>query len=442
MNRRTIIILSCVVYVAAMTSMFHFVEKYIEYKNNKLYQEITDFFYEVFEGEEYGGTYIDIIYTNKNIDYKKVDIPSKMPSIIHNGQVCNIDGSEEWDEKYGDIIKLYSLDIDQEYTKSNEGWRLAQIRFNPENKSEIILTELCPYAIGYTRNWDVPNINTITSDVLESMTTGSQKGIWGTLKQEYLTTIISKIKSYKNKYYYIGIEQSSFVKSQQLFNSGGGYYFGNEHYFREGGWLSGNGWRCYFAQTQPYIISIREKDGDPMHRNKISLQIVYSILITILFLLSIIPLWLKERQFQKISNENLYEVLCRVCHPSRFAFTKNYNKDKVDLANDIFKRIQNISPDNLELLRIIEVEAKEKLGIKIIDNELLDVLKKKVNPKQFVHPYNPEKLELANDLYNRLLKDDLTYSEYIDIRKKANILSNKTNENGTNIEYTTEDESV
>ena len=57
MNRRTIIILSCVVYVAAMTSMFHFVEKYIEYKNNKLYQEITDFFYEVFEGEEYGGTY-------------------------------------------------------------------------------------------------------------------------------------------------------------------------------------------------------------------------------------------------------------------------------------------------------------------------------------------------------------------------------------------------
>ena len=141
MNRRTIIILSCVVYVAAMTSMFLFVEKYIEYKNNKLYQEITDFFYEVFEGEEYGGTYIDIIYTNKNIDYKKVDIPSKMPSIIHNGQVCNIDGSEEWDEKYGDIIKLYSLDIDQEYTKSNEGWRLAQIRFNPENKSEIILTE-------------------------------------------------------------------------------------------------------------------------------------------------------------------------------------------------------------------------------------------------------------------------------------------------------------
>ena len=69
-------------------------------------------------------------------------------------------------------------------------------------------------------------------------------------------------------------------------------------------------------------------------------------------------------------------------------------------------------------------------------------MKKKVNPKQFVHPYNPEKLELANDLYNRLLKDDLTYSEYIDIRKKANILSNKTNENETNIEYATEDESV
>lgn len=41
----------------------------------------------------------------------------------------------------------------------------------------------------------------------------------------------------------------------------------------------------------------------------------------------------------------------------------------------------------------------------------------------FEEDYNPQ-LEVANELYDRLLKDDLTYSEYIDVKDKVHELKN------------------
>lgn len=50
------------------------------------------------------------------------------------------------------------------------------------------------------------------------------------------------------------------------------------------------------------------------------------------------------------------------------------------------------------------------------------LLKRKVNPKNFISPYNAEKLALANELYAIITKKELTYSELEYVREKSKIL--------------------
>lgn len=53
-------------------------------------------------------------------------------------------------------------------------------------------------------------------------------------------------------------------------------------------------------------------------------------------------------------------------------------------------------------------------------NDLL--VKRKVNPKNFISPYNAEKLALANELYVIITKKELTYSELEYVQEKSKIL--------------------
>ena len=61
-------------------------------------------------------------------------------------------------------------------------------------------------------------------------------------------------------------------------------------------------------------------------------------------------------------------------------------------------------------------------GINLINNDVVEELKRKVNPKNFISPYNAEKLALANELYAIITKKGLTYSELEYVREKSKIL--------------------
>ena len=61
-----------------------------------------------------------------------------------------------------------------------------------------------------------------------------------------------------------------------------------------------------------------------------------------------------------------------------------------------------------------------EIDVSIIEKtvEELEDLKEKVNPKRFLNPYNAEKVSLANELYAILTKDNLTYTELIEVKEK------------------------
>lgn len=77
----------------------------------------------------------------------------------------------------------------------------------------------------------------------------------------------------------------------------------------------------------------------------------------------------------------------------------------------------NVSGISVSHIRV-HASVKE-LGINLINKDKLDELLEKVNPKQFINPYNPNKLALANELYSILTKENLTFNELEDVETRS-----------------------
>ena len=130
-----------------------------------------------------------------------------------------------------------------------------------------------------------------------------------------------------------------------------------------------------------------------------------------------VPLLYMEIKHKKKINETLYNKIKRLCNPSKFV--KEYDKEKVDKANAIYQKLMNTSPDDKDTLYDLQSQAEEVLGVSFVDQEMLERLKKKVNPKRFMKPYNPEKVSLANELYSRLSKENISYKEIMEIEERS-----------------------
>lgn len=187
----------------------------------------------------------------------------------------------------------------------------------------------------------------------------------------------------------------------------------------ENGWMHNGYYRVYIAATQEKVFGISEKEW-AITANCHKLLLWWCIGISVLFLLFIIPLTIKQVRSDKKKSETLYQRLVRLCNPKNFI--DNYDKEKVEKANIIYKRLLETTPDNNDALIEIQMQSSSELGINFIDKAELEELKEKVNPKRFLNPYNAEKVSLANELYAVLAKDDLTYRELMEVKEKSKLL--------------------
>ena len=106
-----------------------------------------------------------------------------------------------------------------------------------------------------------------------------------------------------------------------------------------------------------------------------------------------------------------------MCNPK--SFMDNYDRNKVNNANSIYKALMETASDDFETLNQLQARAVEELGICLINKCELEELRDKVNPKNYMSPYNPDKVALANELYAILTKDGVTYNEFIDVKEKS-----------------------
>jgi len=177
-------------------------------------------------------------------------------------------------------------------------------------------------------------------------------------------------------------------------------------------------YHVFIATTQDKYYKIQLNEW-AVTNNRNQLLLWWIVGSTILFFIFIIPLTVKQIKINNRKSETLYQRLSRLCNPAQFMDDNNYDKDKVEKANSIYKVLMETNPDDKETLEVLQYRASQELGIPLINSVQLEYLKEKVNPKNYMNPYNAEKVALANELYSILRKEGLTYNELTEVQERA-----------------------
>jgi|GEM_PF-1172268 len=475
MKTKLIIIIAICVYAAAMIySLSWGVDSYI----NKQISTETDYISDQLDGFFYtkNQKFYDVIYSNRDVQSEKTNMPKKptleTSNLFDNDTLNNItndlyrrnylENLEEWNERYGDVKEMYTLKFwNDENSKAKNGWCLGCIEYKglqehsyaKEIQEEILsgakkysnseinlyqhqfeytiwFTRIFPYAVGYFEKsyYYRPLVKNAVESAFDFWTNDNNTSSY---KEDFRNAIIDDFFS---KMYTISAKCRYFYFNDKLKPTGIRYfnettlfnqpldvtlaYSSNEEKYEKtplDGSYYWNGYhKVYNAFTRPQYYSFVKKHL-AINSDKKSLRIKWAVWLTIILLAIIIPLIVMEKKKQKLQSETIYDKLKRLCNPSNFM--KNYDKEKVDAANEIYQKLLQTSPDNKEMMDEIQKQAVERLKISLIEPSLLNELQKKVNPQNFMKNYDAEKVSLANDLYARLSKDNLTYNEFIEIQE-------------------------
>lgn len=402
------IFLFIILYSIAIVCMFFGVQKYITHKDKKLYTEIQLGLNKIFP--DFKTKIVDIVYSGGTTDdYKDLELSQKKYYERQFTVQLELNPSPFKENKiYKDYVKIYK--------KPHDGfasWKLVILEnsFNPNYS--FIERKIYPYAVGYTAQGAECNISleSAINKALDFYKTNTKSELYEHFKENSYIKTINKVNALQNEYYHIC-----------EVHDGTEYYGGTsiDNYSKDikYGSIKNNFYEVFIAQEESKKYAIEKYIYKPDELEKRSLWKQWSIILTIIFLTTIIPLCYIYIKRVKEKNENLYRKLIRLCNPSNFIKHKDYNKEIVDKANSIYKRLIDTTPEDKNTLNEIQIAATTELGIDLINKDKVDELKKKVNLKKFIKHYNAEKLALANELYATISNENITYNDIIYVENK------------------------
>lgn len=129
----------------------------------------------------------------------------------------------------------------------------------------------------------------------------------------------------------------------------------------------------------------------------------------------------EEKEIQLDKEQGLWSVLERKCNPNRFM--SPYNKEMVDKANTIYACLQGTKDDDIESLKDIRRKIESELGVTFVDMMEVEKLKALANPSNFMKPYDPNKVSLANTLYSKLQDEVIHIDDFENIKEQVKSLN-------------------
>lgn len=111
----------------------------------------------------------------------------------------------------------------------------------------------------------------------------------------------------------------------------------------------------------------------------------------------------KSDEFIRAVYHNLYDELKSKCNPINFMTP--YNAEQVNIANEIFSKLNNTQKDDIPNLILLRNKAIKGLGITYTNPKLYETLCNVYNPKNFMgENYDANKLNAANKLFAEIEK--------------------------------------
>lgn len=435
MKRTQIIALLVVSWAIAIIAIFIGVNKFIDKKKITLRNELRDNISDLFQGQSSGGMFVGnddgYFYTEFSNypvrHYKKINKPERPSSAL-----ASIDSkisdqlNDEWNQNYGDISSLYELNWGDEYPNNNdEGWNIVRVYCGGLDEEFIHTNTIFPYKVGLKKTeWgNYYTVEQAVSEAYEFYTTNPKSSFSNRHRKGNSNTIWNQIYECCNRNEFYTIVE----KTKNGWTAGKPIHIPKNKSYEEAqrvspyenGWMHNGYYRVYIAATQEKVFGFEEKEW-AISANQKNLLVWWNVGASLFFLIFIIPLCVKQYKSNRKKSESLYQRLLRLANPKNFM--DNYDKEKVEKANLIYKTLLETNPEDKEALSIVQLRAVEELGINLIDKELLEELKEKVNPQKFMSPYDPDKVALANELYAILVKEGLTYNEMVEVEEKSKTL--------------------
>ena len=430
MKRKTIIWIIIVCWFASLFGIYFISNYAVDEKQHKLYRQAISAIDDHFNDHE---QYFRIKYSGEKVSYQQ--IPIKKPWLLGR-ESDDYKIKERWESQYGDINKLYVLipryEDDYEWT----GWEFHGIeKYDDDVVEESVIY---PYQVGLKKQNDyygylfMPTIQEAVNKSFEFHTTNPESSFFNDFSKEKsgIYNLKSKVDndyfflwSYDNDCEIMGKNRVDSMIRWTVWSDFPVYphLLPCEHYlakqsFDYGGMENGY-YRVYNRCIRLAIWELKYNwRSDNKTKDLRRLRIICGGIATLLMLAFVIPLSVIEKKKKKLSNESLQDRLKRLCNPKNFI--KNYDKEKVEKANVLYQQLLNDKLDK-ESLNTIKQEAISTLGISLIDEYQIKELKDKVNPQRFIKHYNAEKVSLANELYSKITKENLSYEEFVEIKNES-----------------------
>lgn len=442
MKRKSKILILWGLWFCLLAAMVFCVNYYIDKKRTRLRSELRENVKNLFDGQSSGNVFIsdddgffDEAFSGCPVrHYKKVAIPSrptkkwsKVTADKWEKELAKFDEKkdDEWKQSYGDLSSLYELNWGDEYPNDkDEGWDIIRIYYRGMDDDIIETNAIFPYRVGLKKSeWgNYCTVEQAVHEAFEFYTTDAKSRFSNRYQKGSNRRIWSEIHDCNNEYYSIvkNDNAASWIAGTPIYHPKNmDYDEAQRLYPYENGWMHNGFYRVFIAATQPTHYMI-EENKTAVAADRKNLLIGWGVGITILFMSLIVPLTIKERRANKIKEETLYQRLLRLCNPKNFI--KEYDKDRIDKANRLYQTLLNMNSDDKEALMQMQSMAVSELGISLIDKEELNELKRKVNPQNFMRPYNAEKVLLANELYSILSDESIDYVTMMEVKEKSKTL--------------------
>ena len=398
MKKKTTII--TITYVVFCIAVCWGALQYVEKKDERLREEAKEKLDNFINGHS---KIVNVVYSGKNVNYEKAEIP---------------ESNDYW---WDDIDRLYEL------SPQSNGWCLRIMEFS---KGGLDVYKLYPYMVGfiYTMDWyNSPSIQTAVDEAYEYLTTNEYSEYKDYIDNGFTLYDLEKIAD--NEYYTLysydwhcekdGQEYVHALWSKSEYIDA---YYGKGHVYsvigkRVGGYVHTNYYRVYNMLENEYHFSlIYNAIDDPKRKDLITFMAYSCAILTIAFLGYLIPHLIVRHRKRKRRRELLKAKLLRVSNPKNFM--KPYDEAKVNAANEIFARLQQLSPDDEASLKEVRKQITTELGVSFIDQDALTALKEKCNPERFMRPYDEAKVKLANLLYAKLQSPTLSIEEFEHVQQE------------------------
>jgi len=404
MKQSTRILITLGVYILLIAGVIHFVNVHVDNKDKRLRKEFYNNYKKYLE-ELLDKPLIQVDFSGEDISYNQYSIPP---------------GKE-----YNNISSLYCLTPEYDDDETYTGWCFR--KYKAIGGNSIILYHLYPEDVGYKKqpnsiNYRYMSVEHAINITFDYLTTKCKDVKY---LSEVSPIVEDRMNSITNEYYgFFDFEEKDSVPRESLqqryhtISDCSSMFDARENDFYKIWWTEKpkkvwNG--CY------------DYWNDPKGKERRRIILIGSIIASILVLPFLFYNIRQYKREKKWANETLKEKLCRVSNPKNFwkSFWKPFDEVKVATANELYSKINQTDETDVETLKALRKEVAERLGINFIDAKKQARLKLKCHPKNFMKPYDKEKVDIATKLYNKLRSSVLDVDELEEIEETVKQLYTK-----------------